>query len=256
MDRKGYPYHDPISLGIFNELIKIGKWCTKENAKERPEVVEVLRALDQMNVPSRAPSVAASYSQLSPTPLEIQRAYDSLNRHRTISGDSSLVIYPLNNKGLAFYMRYFFQNGGRLMNSRQSYPFAPSPSINIQEFPISTPSTLPTQNPFPSPSPSNFRHSPINFTNDFMHTQGPPLLMVQPPNYFMPGPTFNSPILMDQQQPISSRQSPQPEPIMEHSENSGTEFIPTVLPGMSKESDTSQVKKKITRLKLITHQFF
>jgi hypothetical protein len=83
---------DPISLGIANELIKIGKLCTKDSAKERPEVVEVLKALDLMNVPSRSASVA-SYSQISnPTPMDIQRAYDSYNRQRTISGDSSWVL--------------------------------------------------------------------------------------------------------------------------------------------------------------------
>lgn len=128
------------------------------------------------------------------------------------------------------------------MTGRQSYPFAPSPSINIQEYPLSTRSTLPTQNPFPLQSPStNFRHSPIAF-NEFNYPQGLPLLMVQPTNYPYSVPFMNSPLLNDQQ-PLPCPLTPQPEPIQEHTnENSGTKFLPTVLPGSSsKETESSMV---------------
>lgn len=130
------------------------------------------------------------------------------------------------------------------MTSRQS------PSINIQESPMSTPSTLPTLNPFPLHSPStNFRHSPIafnefNFTN---YTQGQPLLMVLPPNSAFPVPYMNSPLLTDQQQPLQCPFTPQPEPIQEQTENSGTKFLPTVLPGnVSKEAESSMVMLLLT----------
>jgi hypothetical protein len=120
-----------------------------------------------------------------------------------------------------------------------SYPLGPSPSINIQEYPMSTRSTLPTQNAFPSPS-TNFRHSPIAFS-EFNYTQGQPALMVQPANFAFPLPFMNSPLLTDQQQPLHCPFTPQPEPIQEHTENSGS-FLPTVLPGnASKEAESSMV---------------
>jgi hypothetical protein len=115
-----------------------------------------------------------------------------------------------------------------------SYPVVASPSINIQEFPNSTPSTLPTQNPFPSPLPSaSFRHSPIAFTD---HNG---LLMVQTMGYGPSMQHLNSPILLDQQQHVPTAP---PEAIPEQTEGSGTALLPTVLPGMSeKDPLTSQV---------------
>jgi hypothetical protein len=87
---------DPVSLEIFNELLTLGKLCTAKNAKDRPEVVEVLRKLEKMSISSRAASVTTPYIQSMP--MELQRAYDSMNRQRNISGDSSMVNilnYPL-----------------------------------------------------------------------------------------------------------------------------------------------------------------
>lgn len=94
IDRK-VTYIDPVSLEIFNELFNIGKLCSAENSKDRPEMVIVLRELEKMNISSRAASVAASFVSI---PMELQRAYDSRNRQRTISGDSSVVTHPINYK--------------------------------------------------------------------------------------------------------------------------------------------------------------
>jgi hypothetical protein len=85
---------DPVSLEIFNELLTVGKLCSVKNAKDRPEVVEVLRKLEKMSISSRAASVSTPYIQSMP--MELQRAYDSMNRQRNISGDSSMVIIFLN----------------------------------------------------------------------------------------------------------------------------------------------------------------
>ncbi|XP_065347672.1 pelle-like serine/threonine-protein kinase pik-1 [Cloeon dipterum] len=190
---------------IFNELIRLGKICTVERAKERPEVLEVLQALERLNVPSRSASAVSHSTPFCITPMELQRHYDSLNNR---SPDQNM-------------------NGLRVVTSRQHYPFPPaSPSMNIPEFPLSTPSTLPTQNPFPSPV-LPYRFSPM---------EGPPLLMVQPPSLSVSSPSpvpaavSESPLLRDQEQ--------EELPSLNESE-----FTPTVLPGGSssqKETESSQ----------------
>ncbi|XP_059482559.1 pelle-like serine/threonine-protein kinase pik-1 isoform X2 [Neocloeon triangulifer] len=192
------PYDQIFPRQIFNELVRLGRMCTAERAKVRPEVLEVLQALERLNVPSRGPSVASQYP-LSPSPFDLQRFYDIRN-----SGEFNM----------------------RLLMSRMSYQYAPaSPSINIPEFAVSTRSTLPTPNPFPSPvSPQRFPSS----------IEGPPLLMVhhvQQPMHNLPKPVAESPLLQ--------YQNTQPPPIQVES----PDLLPAVLPGgeaAHKDTESSQ----------------
>ncbi|KAF4527340.1 hypothetical protein B566_EDAN001117 [Ephemera danica] len=164
-----------LGMLVFTELVSLGRTCTAVSPKERPEMPVVFQDLENLqkrrDIVSRAEIVVQSPTPCPSNPLELQMLYEAQGRHRHGSGESpchaspSPWELPKNPNMLDRYLKLDIppHHDDNNFNPYQvlqvaaggestAVPPSISPSVMLPaEYQyLSTPSTLPTSNPFPN----------------------------------------------------------------------------------------------------------